>query len=315
MSDNIANDEIANIAPDGKLPEWFVKAMKKPRQEAMINVKGRQVHYFRWGKKSAPKVILLHGFLSHARVWAFIAPLLADKYDLISFDLAGMGDSGSADNYSLDNRKNEIIDFIDALDLDQKPFLIGHSYGGGVAIQMSIDNPDKIKGLIACDVLMLAPDEVEPFLKLQAQMKRGASGGRRRIYPDWQTIKGRFRLSPEQSCELPFLFNYLAKHSVKQIDEGWTWKFEPSIIQNNVEQRDWWSSNADHFASLNIPKAIIYGERSALISKKLTDYLFSKSQKQFPIIPIPQAHHHIMVDQPLALACSMDSILSGWLTQ
>ncbi|OYW87951.1 MAG: alpha/beta hydrolase, partial [Hyphomonas sp. 32-62-5] len=88
-------------AGDGShLPEWFVSALKVPREEGYIEIDGARTHYFRWGDREKPKVLMTHGFLSHARCFAFIAPFLAEDYDVVAFDLAGMGDTemrGQAD--------------------------------------------------------------------------------------------------------------------------------------------------------------------------------------------------------------------------
>ena len=88
-------------AGDGShLPEWFVSALKVPREEGYVEIDGARTHYFRWGDRKKPKVLMTHGFLSHARCFAFIAPFLAEDYDVVAFDLAGMGDTemrGQAD--------------------------------------------------------------------------------------------------------------------------------------------------------------------------------------------------------------------------
>src|SRR3546814_10215532 len=60
-------------AGDGShLPEWFVSALKVPREEGYVEIDGAKAHYFRWGDPSKPKVLMTHGFLAHARCFAFI---------------------------------------------------------------------------------------------------------------------------------------------------------------------------------------------------------------------------------------------------
>jgi pimeloyl-ACP methyl ester carboxylesterase len=46
-----------------------------------------------WGDPSKLGVLLLHGFLAHARCFAFITPFLAKEYYVVAYDFFGMGDS------------------------------------------------------------------------------------------------------------------------------------------------------------------------------------------------------------------------------
>jgi pimeloyl-ACP methyl ester carboxylesterase len=300
-------EEITNIGDS--LPDWFGRAMQVSREDLTININGTDIKYFRWGNPDKPPVIFSHGFLSHRRCWAFIAPLLAEKYNLFAFDLSGMGDSGTAPAYDLDNRIEEISTFVEKLNLKQKPVLVGHSFGGGLYIHLLQQNPELARAVVACDTFMLRPQDVSAWIA-SSQMQRSAPPTQRKIYPDWETIYGRFVLSPPQPVACPFLFEYMAKHSVKQIDEGWTWKFDPAIIQRNEKERFWWSENADVFCNIKIPKAIIYGKNSALVQNPILDYLKEKSKTSFNAIGIDDAHHHIMLDKPLELASAIDTTLS-----
>ena len=302
-------EEISAIGDN--LPAWFTQAMSVPRAEGFVDIAGCPIHWLRWGREDKPPVVFLHGFLAHARCWAFIAPLLADKFDLIAFDLSGMGESGERDKYKVRGRASELAEFVAAMNFAAKPFIVAHSYGGGVAIHTQEMFPDAFRGVLVCDTMMLRPEDVEAFMARSHQMSSNSSG-KRRIYPDWQSAYSRYRLSPEQPCNHDFLFEYLAKHSIKKIDEGWTWKFDPKILLRDAEEQHWWIDNADCFARLPAPKGIIYGEKSLLFGGGITEYLREKSAAPFPIVTIPDAHHHVMLDQPIALATAIDGILSSW---
>ncbi len=294
------------------LPEWFERAMSVPRKDLSVDVDGVPIRYFEWGDKANPPVLLLHGFLSHRRCWAFVAPLLAEKYHLIAFDLSGMGDSGEAPDYKLAARIKEVGGFIDKLNLQQKPFLVGHSFGGGIYTHFTAHNPDVARGLLACDVFMLQPQNVEAWLSSD-RMQRPSPSNKRRVYPDWETIYSRYVLSPPQPVACPFLFEYMAKHSVKQLDEGWTWKFDPMIMERDEKERFWWIENSNVFSALDTPKAIIHGAHSHLVELNVVEYLKERSKTDFPTITIDDAHHHIMLDKPLEFAAAIDKVLSDWL--
>lgn len=65
-------------------------------------------------------------------------------------------------------------------------------------------------------------------------------------------------------------------------------------------------------------KAIVYGEDSLLFNEDSIAYLNELAhhyeQPQIPIVAIPNARHHLMLDQPIAFATALRSVLSWWAT-
>ena len=106
----IPSDIVQTWAPDpAYLPDWFVDALSVPREEGFVEVSGVRMHYFRWGDRSAPPLLMTHGFLSHARCLAFVAPYLAENYHVIAYDHSGMGDSDVRENCDMGARGREMI--------------------------------------------------------------------------------------------------------------------------------------------------------------------------------------------------------------
>ena len=149
-------------AGDGShLPEWFVSALKVPREEGYVEIDGAKAHYFRWGDPSKPKVLMTHGFLAHARCFAFIAPFLAEDYDVVAFDLAGMGDSDMRGRADLLARGGEFREIAEALNMfadGQKPTIIAHSFGSGAALTAVTQWPEAFAGVVVCDLMIMRPE-------------------------------------------------------------------------------------------------------------------------------------------------------------
>ena len=102
----------------------------------------------------------------------------------------------------------------------------------------------------------------------------------------------------------------MAFHSLKEVEEGWVWKFDPRILGPDEERSsDWWQSLSNRFVSMELPRAVIFGEHSSMFSRRAADYVRSNTLDSVPIVKINDAHHHLMLDQPLALAAAIDSIL------
>ena len=309
------NSQAADLAQlSATSPAWFRQAFEVPRTTHDVESGGARIRYYKWGDPSLPGVVMTHGFMAHARCWAFIAPLLAGRFCIAAFDLSGMGDSGWRDDYSVAARADEALAVArDAgfLDGHQKPALVCHSYGGSVGIEAADRYPDAFRQLIVCDMSLLAPGEAPRF---EEQRKKRFEGGSRphRIYPDFAAAQARFRLAPDQPCENDYLMEYMARHSIKTAPGGLTWKFDPAILSADDDRGpDWWASLAPRLAALSMPRAVVYGELSEMMSPEARDYIRAETDGSVPVVGIPDAYHHVMMDQPLALVSALDAILQS----
>ena len=83
-------------------PAWFENAVSDIPESKYVNVEGANIHYLRWGDRTRPGLLLVHGNAAHAYWWSFIAPFLARDYNVAAMDLSGMGDSDWRQSYSMD---------------------------------------------------------------------------------------------------------------------------------------------------------------------------------------------------------------------
>lgn len=110
-----------------------------------------------------PVILLLHGLGGSSYTWRFIAPRLANSHRVIALDMRGFGRSDKPfDNaYSSQDHAAVVRAFIRAAGL-RRITLVGHSYGGMVALRLALDRrlePDRIARL----VVMNAPAYPQPF--------------------------------------------------------------------------------------------------------------------------------------------------------
>jgi pimeloyl-ACP methyl ester carboxylesterase len=311
-----SSDIVELWADQHDLPSWFTEALNVPREEAFVEVGGHKVHYFRWGKRGNPPLLLTHGFLAHARCFAFIAPFLAEDYDIIVYDLAGMGESEIGAVFEGAQRAEDMIALADALDLFSgpvKPKIIAHSFGSGVALTAMELAGERFGGLVICDLMIMRPE------KLAAHFKGGGgppgSGKTDRptnVYPDYETARGRFVLAPPQDVQTPFLLDYMAYHSMRQVEGGWTWKFNPKVFHRSENDQEKWRQAPQRIVNLPHRQAIVYGENSRLFDGDSAAYLRELGGSHIPMIAVPQAEHHLMLDQPLAFVTALRSVLALW---
>ncbi len=96
---------------------------------------------------SGPPLVFIHGFQDNHRVWAKVAPLLADDFRVLMIDLPGNGLSDRPDApYTLDWYARMVVAWMDAIDLKQA-HVCGHSFGGGIAQWMLIEENKRIDRL------------------------------------------------------------------------------------------------------------------------------------------------------------------------
>src|ERR1044072_9286773 len=94
-----------------------------------------------------PPVVLIHGMVNSSRHWEQVALRLADAYTVVAPDLIGHGDSATPPgDYSLRALAPSIRDLLSAIGIDRAT-TVGHSLGGGVAMQFFYQFPQRTERL------------------------------------------------------------------------------------------------------------------------------------------------------------------------
>ncbi len=105
--------------------------------------------------------------------------------------------------------------------------------------------------------------------------------------------------------------DYMAYHSLRREGEAWTWKFSPSVFKrDNVPSE--WLEMGQTLVEAPGRKAIVHGEQSLLFTSDSSDYVRELGGINIPIIAVPEARHHLMLDQPLAFVAALRALLAGW---
>ena len=285
-------------------PQWFTWAINRPCESNVVEVQGCPIHYLTWPHDDeaddARGVLFVHGGGAHANWWRFIAPFFTRDFRVAAIDISGMGDSGQRDEYSSEIRSLELSAVRDAAGLGPRPFVVGHSFGGYMTMRYAVEAGGELGGAVIVDSPIRRPAD-NRRVKFPPMVPQ-------RLYPDFDTARSRFVLRPTQTCENEFIVEFIAKNSVKKIEAGWTWKFDPKVMN----PRRFSEPFHEHLAKMQCRAALIYGEASALLSRDTADYMSELMGPQAPVVEIPQAQHHIMLDQPLAFVASLRLLLDGW---
>jgi len=107
---------------------------------------------------SGPPVILVHGLGGNLAHWGRVAPLVRDKHRLVSIDLPSHGGSTAPAGHSLDQDVAAIDAVRRHLGLEQ-PVVVGHSYGGMLAVALGAARPTDYRGVVNVDGIACIVDE------------------------------------------------------------------------------------------------------------------------------------------------------------
>jgi len=293
---------MSNITPPQAAPKWFLEAIDYAPQRRSVTVSGCEIHYLVWGEAHLPPLVLVHGGAAHAMWWSIHARELARHYHVIALDLSGHGDSGRRDAYPKEIWAEEVVAVAEHAAPGRLPVLVGHSMGGLVSIvAAAIYGATRLAGAVIVDAPVRRPDP---------ESVEGNTGKAFRapgVYPDLATALPHFRLIPPQPCEHGYILEHIARHSLAQTAAGWTWKFDPRVFLR-------YSTTAVHeyLERVTCRVALMRGEFSAIVSPESGAYLYEKLKRNAPLVEIPQAHHHLILDQPLAFIAALRALLADW---
>ena len=111
-----------------------------------LELHGHRVSYRTAG--SGPALLLLHGIANSSETWESVAPALSERFTLIAPDLLGHGESATPrGDYSLGAHASGARDIVTALG-HERVTVVGHSLGGGIAMQFAYQFPERTERLV-----------------------------------------------------------------------------------------------------------------------------------------------------------------------
>ncbi len=295
------------LAVRAAAPEWFRWAISRPAEDRFVEVEQCPIHYLLWPNDARPEagrgLLFVHGGGAHANWWRFIAPYFTRDFRVAALDLSGMGDSGRRPLYSSQIRAEEMRGVIADGGLGPHPFVVGHSFGGFMTMKFCAKYGDTIGGAVIVDSPIRSPEEEA------RNPHRPRVGRNKRIYETFDQALARFRLMPEQACDNSFLVEFIGRHSLMVVDSGWTWKFDQDVLG----ARRFGEPFREYLKAVRCRAALIFGEKSKLVSRDTASYMSSLMGPEAPIVEVPEAQHHVMLDQPLAFVAALRMLLESWI--
>jgi pimeloyl-ACP methyl ester carboxylesterase len=278
-------------------PAWFTAALAAGAERRVTTVEGAPIAYGAWGEPAEQGIVLVHGGAAHSRWWDHIGPLLAGGRRVAALDLSGHGDSGRRQAYRLDVWAREVLAVAADAGITGPPTVIGHSMGGFVTLRLASLFGSRIAGAVTIDspVRDITPEE-------RAAREQRAFGPLR-VYPSREAALARFRPIPNQPV-LSWIADHVAATSVRPAEGGWTWKFDPRIFARE-------QPGLALLTRLDCRVALFRAEHG-IVSPRMSEVMYDRLGRAAPVIELPAAGHHVMLDQPVALIAAIRTLLSDW---
>ena len=283
-------------------PEWFARAVATPYMESSVMVDGCVVHYLAWGEPGRRGLVFVHGGGAHAHWWTPVAATFASRFRVVAVDLSGHGDSGHRARYDPEQWADEVMTAADHASLRGRPVVVGHSMGGFITMETAARHPDALEGVIVCD---------SPVTEADPEISARDAFGRARTYDTPEEAVARFRTVPPQEHYLDYVMDYVARRSLRPAagGAGWEWKFDRRIFEQF----------GDRVRGIAVPylervqcRLALLRSECGLVTPEIGAFMFEKLGRVTPVIEIPEAGHHAMLDQPLILLTALRTLLADW---
>ncbi len=288
---------------DKGAPEWFRRALETPLDRATTTVDGATISYLGWGERHRRGLVFVHGGGAHAHWWTHVAAAFATEFRVLAIDLSGHGDSDHRTVYSLEQWTEEVVAVAEHGGITGRPVVVGHSMGGFVTIVTAARHGERLDGVIVCDSPVSEPD---PEITSHAG---NAFGSGRSSYASVDEAVARFRTVPLQEHYLDYVIDHVARHSLRSTPEGWVWKFDRRIFEQFAGALR--HVALPHLGQIECRFALLRSE-CGLVTPDVSATMYEALGRRAPVIELPEAGHHAMLDQPLVLLTALRTLLADW---
>jgi pimeloyl-ACP methyl ester carboxylesterase len=220
-----------------------------PAPSPMARINGVEIHYELVG--SGPHLVLVHGLMGSLADWRpRVVPLLADQFTVLTWDLRGHGDSDMPPSgYTSADMAADLAGLMDHVGA-QRADLVGHSFGGVVALHMAALHPGRVKCLTISDSRIRA---LQPVQKLRDWVH----------WPVWNAQLKQLGVTLDEDSELDFallhLIPPLLQHNRKREEK---WKALLASTTAVVDLRETAGLTVELIQQVRVPTQAIYGELS-----------------------------------------------------
>lgn len=163
-----------------------------PIHYGSVKVEGLDIFYREVGPKTAPTVLLLHGFPTSSHMFRHLIPALAERYHVVAPDYPGFGYSAFPDRakftYSFERIAGVMDRFTQAIGLKRYTLYI-QDYGAPVGLRLALLHPERVSGIIVQNGNAYAEGLSQEWEPLKAYWREPTRENREKLR-GWLTLEG-----------------------------------------------------------------------------------------------------------------------------
>ena len=228
-----------------------------------------------WGEPGADRVVCLHGVTSHGRHFARLAEALPGRH-VLAPDLLGHGSSSYEPPWNLDRHLDAIVDTVGA----EPACLVGHSFGGRLALELAARAPKLVPRLVLLDPAIHVPPPVALYAAENARRERAYVSfdeGVDRRYEESQLTRAPRELVEEE----------LRGHLTQSEDDRYRYRYSQAAVVSAYGDL---ASEPAPFEQARVATLLVLGETSYLPYDHLLDAHREALGDLLEVVVVPGGH-------------------------
>lgn len=234
-----------------------------------------KLHLEEWGPPDGQRVVCLHGVTSHGRHFAKLAEALP-SYHVLAPDLLGHGSSSYEPPWNLETHVNAIIETVGVA----PAVLVGHSFGGRLALELTTRAPKLVPKLVLLDPALYIFPHVALFAAENARKERAYVSfdeGIDRRYDESQLSRAPRELVEEE----------LRGHLVWDDEVAYRYRYSQAAV---VAAYGEMASQPPPFERARVPTLLVVGEHSYLPHDHLLEPHREALGDLLEVVVVPGGH-------------------------
>ena len=262
-----------------------------------VEIGGLKFHYTDWGG-GGPPLVMLHGLSGHARTWDHTAAALSERYRVLALDQRGHGDSDWAPQYGLAPMAQDVLGFLDALELAEVT-LMGLSMGGLVSFVFAAAHPDRVTRMVIMDI----GPEIAPVGARNVASSMAAND----VFESEDEAFARARAANPRPTDATL--SHRVSHNLRPLPDGTlTFKYDkalrsPGALFDHTQDELWAAWRA-----VSCPVLLVRGDDSDVLATETAQRMLAENPRA-SFASIPDCGHSITLDSPQGLL----EVVSPWL--
>jgi esterase len=263
-----------------------------------IGIGGLTFHYVDWGGSDAP-LVMLHGLSGHARTWDHTAAALSGRYHVLALDQRGHGDSDWAPQYGLRPMAEDLLGWLDALDLSEVT-LMGLSMGGLVSFVFAAAHPERVARMVIMDI----GPELAPAGSANVTSSLAAND----VFSSEDEAFAQARAANPRPTDATL--RHRVTHNLRQLPDGTlTYKYDKELRRNpralfDHTTDELWAA----WRAVTCPVLLVRGADSDVLAADTAQRMLAENPN-VSFASIPDCGHSITLDRPDGLL----EVVTPWL--